>query len=390
MNLSSSPMLRNAVEAICYAHAGSNYNDDRLVRQSQMSYGKVLSGLMSTLKGSPQKSQPMVIIPSILLLCIYDDPIPHQDQDSNGWRAHYWGVHDYLRAIGPSSFDPNSAFDRLVFMNLRTPTTFLGISRRKSIILSDPEWQALSDKIGSGVKPIGGLNKRAMRLPQLLERCDALLADPDSDDTEQLLSDLLRLRSDFLYWSVHESSFSGKSGKSYDVVNITQVGSFDLNIEEHAVLRSTQTFTTFYNFLSYRLVEDMTGFWMFCLILDCTILRILHFLPQAEIHIEPKTREEILRDADNRARYLCRSVYFISKTNSQGIAGYMDTIVALAENFFREVEAEQELGWCQAVRCATKRRVKRLQTFQARTLCRMGYMADELGAAANFCTRNKT
>ena len=45
IDLSSTPMLRNAVEAICLAHAGSNYQDVRLVRQSQVSYGKVLNAL---------------------------------------------------------------------------------------------------------------------------------------------------------------------------------------------------------------------------------------------------------------------------------------------------------------------------------------------------------
>ena len=386
IDISSSPMLKNAVDAICYAHAGSNYKDRRLVQQSQRSYGKVLSALVRTLEHSGHKSDPRILIPSIMLLCLYDDSIPSSNQHSTGWRAHYGGVHEYLRACGPTCFNMSAPFERLVFLNLRSPTMFLGLARRKSVVLSEPQWQALSDRTSTSIKSVAELNRRAMQLPGLLEKSD-MLVRKRAIDQEQFMNDLLSLRAEFLQWSIYESSFADKTMKNHDIVTIEDLEAFDMNIEEHVVLTLNNIFTQHFDFVSYRIAEDMTLYWMFCLILDCTLLRILHFRPKARQYIATRKYEDILRDAHIRARYVCRSVYFISKFNSQGITAFMDTLMSLAENFFSETEAVRELGWCQAIRCATKLCVQRLRTFQAKTLCRMGDMADELGAAAKFHSR---
>ena len=63
IDLSSAPMLRHAIEAICYAHAGSNYDDNRLIQQSQKSYGKVLASLVRMLETHGNQSDPRVIVP---------------------------------------------------------------------------------------------------------------------------------------------------------------------------------------------------------------------------------------------------------------------------------------------------------------------------------------
>ena len=44
--------------------------------------------------------------------------------------------------VGPTCFNMSAPFERLVFMYLRIPTMFLGIVRRKAVVLSEPKWVA--------------------------------------------------------------------------------------------------------------------------------------------------------------------------------------------------------------------------------------------------------
>ena len=282
----------------------------------------------------------------------------------------------------------SAPFDRLLFMNLRVPMIFLGIARRKGVVLSEPQWTALSNQTGASVVSLAVLYRRALLLPSLLERADLFLRNkPMSTSPGQLMRDLCKLRTDILRWSINDPSFSDKMIRNHDTVYVSDVAAFDMNVEEHLVLTTNNIFDSFFKFKSYRFAEDMTLYWLFCLIIDCTLLRIMQFQPVTEVCIKPRTQAETLRDAHIRARYLCRSVFFYSHYNSQGITGYIDTLVALAKNFFSEIRAVKELGWCQAVRCATKLRVQRLRTFQPRTLCRMGDMADDLATATKFRSR---
>lgn len=115
-DLSSAPMLRNAIQAICFAHAGANYKDQRLIQESQKAYGKVLGALVRSLDQSGARNNPRIIIPSIMLLTLYDDALPDAKAVSSGWRAHYWGVHDYLKACGPAAFQMSDPFSRMLFV----------------------------------------------------------------------------------------------------------------------------------------------------------------------------------------------------------------------------------------------------------------------------------
>lgn len=386
IDTSSNPMLRSAVEAICYAHAGANYKDQGLVHASQTAYGKVLSLLVRCLNSSSKQNDPRIIVPSIMLLTMYDDALP--EAKSTGWRAHYWGVHEYLRATGPSAFPMADPFSRMLFLNLRIPTMFLGIARRKAVVLSEPKWRALGNVSGLGATPLGRLYPRALQLPGLLEKTDTFLRKNNYTDAKNVMRDLTALRAEFLTWSMTESSFADKTIKYYTPVDVSDDSIFDFDIEEHLVMSANTTFASLFDFSSYKIAQDFALYWIFALILDCALLRVMHFRPDTESFIKPRTRAETERDATNRARYLCRAAYFFAKFNSQGITSFLDAQVALAESFFSEISAMKELGWCQSVRVAVQMRLRRLREKQPKTLCRMGDMVGDLAAATRFKTRN--
>ena len=386
IDLSSAPMLRSAVEAICYAHAGSNYKDQRLIQQSQRAYGKVLSSLVHSLNSGGKKNDPKIIVPSIMLLTLYDDALP--EAHSTGWRAHYWGVHEYLKAIGPSAFPMSEPFSRMLFLNLRIPTMFLGIARRKAVVLSEPKWRALGNVSGLGASPLGRLYPRALQLPGLLERTDIFLRKNSYADAKSVMRDLLALRGELLTWSTTESSFADKTISYSTAVDASDDSRFNLDIEEHLVMSTNTTFASYFDFSSYKVAQDYALYWLFVLILDCALLRLMHFRPDTEALLRPRTRAETERDATTRSKFLCRSAYFFAKFDSQGITSFLDALIALAENFFSEVGAVRELGWCQSVRVANRVRLARLREKQPKTLCRMGDMVGDLAMATKFKTRH--
>jgi hypothetical protein len=145
------------------------------------------------------------------------------------------------------------------------------------------------------------------------------------------MRDIMNLRTELISWSVNDSSFSDRTAKTHNIVDMFDPTAFDMNVEEYLVMSINSTFSTHFKFRSFRIAEDMTLYWMFCLMVDATLLRLMHFVPVTAAYIKRRTMEETKDTATAIARPLCRSVYYLSTFNSQGISGYLDTLVALAE-----------------------------------------------------------
>ncbi|KAF2488117.1 hypothetical protein BDY17DRAFT_290268 [Neohortaea acidophila] len=399
IDTSSNQMLSDALRAICLGHIGEHHHDDRLVQQSQIYYGNVLRGLAQLVPRQDTKIPPADIVTCILLLCVYADYTPMPHLQSNAWKVHYWGAHEFLKAKGPSILSVCSPWDVAVYRNIKVPTFFIGIANRRAIIWTEPEWLDFSDTsiqvMRTKVNRSRSMFDRVVkRLPQLLEHSDVLLSkkgQQSADTAERLLHDLLSYLSTLQQLLQSDSAFAEfKSWK--DSVETSQPGQFNDEVEEHVVLVTNHTFQRFHRFPTPMSCTGFTlsllEYWLFGLIVECTILRILHFLPSAEAHLHPATGAQILRHAQDSADHLCKSVYSLSQVPSQGMAGFLDTCMALVENFYSEIGASAELGWVLAIRCATALRVERMRKSQPRTLCRMGDLADEIGASGRFRMRD--
>ena len=56
------------------------------------------------------------------------------------------------------------------------PCFFLGIAKRKGIVLGEPEWLALAEATPDSRGPLTDFYKTAMKIPLLLEQTDEVLA----------------------------------------------------------------------------------------------------------------------------------------------------------------------------------------------------------------------
>lgn len=396
MDLTTTPLLRIAIDTLCFAHIGSKTGDLRLVRESQTSYGKVLHSLIkatSAPSGQTPYMEPKAVITSIMLLCLYDDSIPVPHRAPGGWATHYWGAQELLRAYGASFLNMAEPFDRLIFWNLRMPTFFAGVARRRAIILGEPQWLALAESNVESVGPLTEFYRVVMQIPALLERTDnTMREDVASAEIESICRDVCKIRQDVKHWYEEKTQ---RTHGTYLEVPITfnvedEPDAFDLEVEEHCYMTTSDTFTAFFKFRTPGyIVKNHTYGIMVGLLLDCTLLRLLHFQPSAANFLQGVSPEEIQRSAYNNARGLCRSVHHYSNFLSLPYVDFTDFLVDMAQNFFEEVGASKELGWCQAVRCATDLRRTRIKnTIQPRTLCRMGDAGPGFAAATRFRTRN--
>ncbi len=388
-DLYTSPMLSDAVNAISYCHLGAYCNDDRLIHRSQMCYGKVLLALSRLVDrpGSHSGITTRIIITTIMTLCFYDSSLQAASPVADDtWKMHYKGVNEYLEAKGPSALRLRTDSDILLFRNLRMSTPFLHLATRRAIAWTGPQWVKLKDATFTASDPLRRLIAGRMAyIPALLERSDQVVIRPSQQNTtQQLLHDLLDMISSLQRW--HKSDPHVRNSR-WETVNVSQYTEFDHGVEEHVVLSLNDTFRYFYKDHTEVFEHGDMLYWLSNLIVDCTILRVLHFSPSPEIYLALTSQPLVLRRAQDNAHHLCRSVYALSKFPSQGVAGFLDACMSLVENFFCEIGATRELGWVLAIRCATALRVKRLRQTQPRTLCRMGDVADGIGAAGRFRTR---
>jgi hypothetical protein len=391
IDLSKSPILRHALDTICFAHVGSKHRDERLQRESQQSYGKVLTTLVADLNRKEPRNEPRHILASILLLCLYDDSIPSPKSLLSGWTAHYHGAQQFLKAVGPHALNMADAFDRLTFANMRAPAIYLGIARRKATVLALPQWLSLAGGAPHAVPSRVKMYHEALQIPSLLERTEnSVRLKGKSPDLQQLCQDIHDLQGRLTYWLRNISTVSKRyNGLNDHLVYITDAGAFDINFEEQCFMTTNSTFASFYDVTPYQSVEDFTLYWFFTLVLECALLRLLHFHPVAASYLPHRTPDDVERDALGHATNLCRIVLSNSKyyTDSQGHASHVDCFTGLAQNFFDEVGAVQEFAWCQAFRLALRLRLNRLKSNQPRTLCRMGDIAEDVSAVALFKTR---
>ncbi|GAB1736590.1 hypothetical protein NU219Hw_g8217t1 [Hortaea werneckii] len=390
IDLAISPLLRNAVDTVCYAHLGAQNHDMRLQHQAQQSYGRVLFGLMQAMERQRPRYDARHVMASMMLLCLYDDALPQPHSKISGWAAHYLGAQEFLKACGPSSLDASVSFDRLIFMNMRVPSIFLGIARRKGVMLSQPDWIAFGARHQQANHALAQLYKNALQVPGVLEEAERLIRSKDDDQNlEYQCSKIQQLQREMYHWITNESTMATYWGRHLnECVYVTDADKFDASIEEHCVLESNTVFLSHYNFPDYNMVQDFTLYLVFMMALNCTLIRLLHFHPTADAHFLHRTRDKVRQDAFTIASDMCKTIHYQSKFESQGIAGFIELLVSLAQAFFEEVGAFEKIGWCQAVRCATQLRIKRLRSTQPKTLCRVGDLADDFATVGRFKMRN--
>ncbi|GIZ42230.1 hypothetical protein CKM354_000550600 [Cercospora kikuchii] len=391
LDVESTPMLNAAINALCWAHIGAKTGDRRLVQRSQASYGQVLSMLITTVHKNSRLSlvEPRAVITSMMLLCLYDGSIPMPSDGENGWRAHYWACQNLLGAYGPSCIRLHDPFDKMLFNSLRMPCFFLGVAKRKKIAFGQPEWLQLAQDINPVTDTFTSYYSAAMRIPSILERVDRILAAPLMPTAlKGLCQDIYDLRQDVTQWFTSLVSYSkDPSWEIPELVEITKRTPM-LNNEEHLYMRRSKVFSKFLQFgLPMKIVQNHTLAALAYIVLDCSLLRLLHFKAMTAVCIRPETIKDVEKRAFMQAVGLCQSLYHYTSFDGLAYVDFSEFLNDVALNFFQEVGATKETDWCRGIRAAMTLRRSRIKTdIQRRTLCRMGDAGPGFAMACRYKT----
>jgi hypothetical protein len=365
IDLSNSPLLVHAIDATCLAQIGAEQNDDRLIQASRQSYGSVLRVLNQDIGSARPRNTSRDILTSIMLLCLLDDTLPAPGETQSGWLAHYWGIQEYLKTCKPSDLTVEDDFNKLLLRSLNLHSIFLGITRRQAVGLGRREWLEAQDVASTPIHALSHLFKKGLQLPGILNTVEDLIRGPswDPNIVRSLEDEVTALR------DVIDTEYTDESTT---IVHLTDQTAFDIEIEEHSFILINPTIAWFYKNRngSYNEVDDVAMRWAFVLMLDCALLRLLHFQPGSARLLRHRSPDRILRDAYARAIAICRTLHGASNYDSQAVGAYCDLLVALANNFFEEIGAVKQLGWTQGMRCAISLHIERLKYTRPRTLCK--------------------
>lgn len=370
----SSPLLGSAINTLGLAYLSSKNGDQRLVQASQAAYGHVLASLRQAL-GHLSKQQLFShreIIASILLIGLYDEGTPLQTRAQHGYLTHFFGAEQYAEALGPSCLDLDHKFDFKLLQFLRMTSFYTGVATRRAVPWSRPEWRAVEKKaFEEGPKNWYPL---VVPLPGLLERADAFLARPrlavqDPESFRLLCKDFLDFERPLLRWVETHLACSPQK------ILLTDASAFDPEIEEHCFLTTNKTFLSFHTFSSPGQAMEITQSWMYCLIANCTLLRLLYRMPTATsktaADVLGRSAPDLERACLGHAADLCRSVHSYSALRSLAHAHWLRVFLDTACAFFEQLGSWREAGWCRACLIATQLRVERREATERRTLCRV-------------------
>lgn len=163
------------------------------------------------------------------------------------------------------------------------------------------------------------------------------------------------------------------------IVSVDDLSQFDMSIEEHCVITTNTTFPKARWFVERRQAFEARMAWIFCLISDCTVLRLLYSsspLQKCEIErILGKSTKDIENSTFEIVKEICRVVAYFSTSKSLPDAQFNTTYLEMARRFYEEYGAIKEIGWCQACLIAAELRVARLKSVNQPTLCRVADLA---------------
>ena len=173
-------------------------------------------------------------------------------------------------------------------------------------------------------------------------------------------------------------------------IGISDLDSFDMSIEEHCFITTSETFKTFHHFLGGPgQVLRCSVSWLALLICDTTLLRLYIRNPATKRVLADRPMQVVEQDAYKWAVEMCRCVYHYSMLQSMAYGDFLKIFVQISRNFFEDYGALREVGWCQACMIATNIRVQRMRATSFRpSLCRVRDVEHDLATAGRYRSRS--
>ena len=390
----SLPLLGSAVNSLCLAYFGSKEHDNRLVHASRDWYGHVLGSLVQALRLPPRTASRSHrdVIASIMLISLYEDNGTNPNsQNQSSFATHFMGALRYIESCGPGCLDLGTLFDTRLLQNLRMPAFVFSIARRKALVFGREEWRAPSSNFMESQGSSAWFPLMST-FPDLVERADKFLDVTDSDETElgALCREITEYRRTLMGWM--EREFQGRVApinKGIATIGISDLESFDMSIEEHCFITTSETFKTFHHFLGGPgQVLRCSITWLVCLICDTTLLRLYLRNPSTKNVLGYRPMQTIEEDAYKWAVEMCRCVYHYSMLQSMAYCDFLKIYVQICRNFFEDYGALREMGWCQACVIATNVRIRRTRATTRPTLCRVKDVTNDLVTAGRYRMRS--
>lgn len=388
LNLAETPLLKHATAVVCTAHIANQNNDVRMQTVSHRQYASVINLLRREMTRARPTIPRWAMVFSIMLLTMFDDVLPYGNAPRTDWVTHYEGALAYLAAVGPTKFSLQQPETRQLIMNLCTPDLYIALARRKPCMFARPDWsEHLLEKTvlvpNSKRAVIRTFQIAIMQTPGILERLEKAIKSPvDSDALANIRDEIEELRS---YIQKVNADREDLKIVHDNLVHLTEHEKFDPFIEEQVFMTTNTTFQSFFAPGSLMVQLQCTYVWMHDLILDCALLRIYEFCPELAMRDGHDVTIELHQNAFVQASNLCRTIYYFScESQSQAYCAVSDFYLLLAQNYFENVAAVQELGWCQGARLAVSLHLRRLKASQPRTLCRMGDIVESVASVTAF------
>lgn len=394
-DLSASQLTATAVDTLSCAHIGQLSQSVPLITKARESYGSLLRSLASAVDQREMSRsrtrtpfsdrEVLTSVMLVALLGLYEHPIPIS-QKREFFLRHYKGAQLYLDAKGPECLDWQIPIDRIIYQNLKTNALLSGLAREKPDVLDGPAWTGYTKELISSTVYGKGAEFHATLepIPELLKRIDQACQQSKEDQSldTTLLAELRDLRRALGSWMPERCRLES--------VHVTNEDEFDNDVEEHCFVTCSNTFTSFYRFKGEALARIQVIRWMVCLIVECSILRLI--TAQPKLDDTSSAKQEAKARALEIAKGLCRGVWFVSTMSSLAYAKLCTVFIGMAQTVFQEcgLAAAKEFGWTQACLLATGVRMSRLERQGQQTLCCVHELGPGLADACRWQIQKRT
>ena len=220
----------------------------------------------------------------------------------------------------------------------------------------------------------------------MIEQADHFVKNACTSTAAQYKTILQRLN-DLQFGGLNVRPMSEEDASQTPIlIPITEAEVFDMDIEEHAFMLDSSTFTE-----QYRFASDVQGFVMsyhhfLYLTTDCALLHVM-CNAQAYHRAGMAGSRISLSSVEQRAYWhaceLCRCVHFWSKRFLTA-ARFLRLLLQAARNFFGSYGAIAEMQWAHGCSLTTERRIERLRRSSPATLCRLSDVTDQLAQGCRY------
>jgi hypothetical protein len=329
-----------AFDAFQLLHLGTVSSDQKLIRQSQVVYGRALRRLslemnrLSTCKRNPSDE----LIAAIFTCAIYERN-SSKSFDSPGWQEHTRGFLAVLKAYGADVF---SNLGCAFWMKMwQSSLLGYGLLNESALFLESPEWQIpqqQNDRLFNTSIKLSG------RLEQLKKAANH---SASADEVSNAITEATELR-ESMHKRIFDWSLQSGPAPPYVVVDLDRFSQFKAILKNLAELEpSCFLFQGFFSAVTH------TTHWLCLMLLNQALLDVFVAHPDA-LGNSPEEEVFVLavkRELQMSVSSLCKSIAYFSDPSlaAFGTAEAMRHLFFLERHYARYGD-KAHVAWCRKIK----------------------------------------